>query len=318
MIPNFLYDWAPFFANLFSSGFAQKFSGHSGFFKTVQFWQRYANEFKFRGKSALLKDLSWEFPIRNPPVFPLEVYFLERHNFRIYSVNGKILMEIGELRFVLPFPFGVYELSETWRGESCGSFDLTDELVVDVGAFIGDTALYFANKGAKKVIGFEPANQLYKVALENVELNNCGDKIELRNVAVGAINGITTFMFDLSWPGASSTVYAGSNSVVYNTDVVSLASIVEEVGHIGLLKMDCEGAEHKIISHAYKENLLKDIDHIAMEIHGSPSQISSLLRKARFKIELSEHFPARWMLAASKNSEFQRKVSQQALEARTL
>jgi FkbM family methyltransferase len=298
-----LYDRAPFFAKLLGSGFVEKFSGHSEFFKTVQFWQRYANEFEFKGKGALLKDLGWEFPIRNPPVFPLDVYFQARHDYRIYSVNGKILMEIGGLKFVLPFPFGIYELLETWRDESYGSFDLTDKLVVDVGAFIGDTALYFADRGAKKVIAFEPADQPYKIALENVELNNCRDRIELRKVAVGAINGTRTFMLDPLWIGASSTVYANGNSVSYNTDVVSLASIVEEVGHIGLLKMDCEGAEHDIIPYAYNENLLEEIDHIAMEIHGSPSQISSLLRKARFKLELSERDPARYILTASKTQD---------------
>ncbi len=297
---NFIYDWMPLFANLFNSIFVQKFSHYSSFFKTVHFWQKYTNEFEFRGKNVLLKDLNLKCPIRQIMVTPLEIYFLERHNYKIYRKNDNIIMEIGGLKFTLPFPFGIFELLETWHAECYGSFDPTDDLVVDIGAFIGDTALYFAKKGAKRVIGFEPSLELFEIALKNVDLNNCGDKIELRNVAVGAVNGTKPFMFNLSWPGSSSVVRGWVNKAIYNTKVVSLASILEEFGHVGLLKVDCEGAEHDIIPQAYKEKLLKNIDKIVMEVHGSPLQIPSLLMKAGFKIKLTQTDADEYLLLASK------------------
>jgi FkbM family methyltransferase len=305
MIPDFVYDWTPLFITLFNSRFVQKFSGTSNFFRTIQFWQKYTKEFEFRGKSVILKDLDWKFQIRDVDPFPLKLYLQERFNYKIYKVKDKIVIEIGGYKFVLPFPFGIYELLEVWRDKCYGNFDLTNEVVVDVGAFIGDSALYFASEGAKKVIGFEPATPLFKLALENVELNNCENTVEIRNVAVGEIDGVKPFMFDLGWPGLSSAsmVNEGRKIEVYKTKVVSLKSIVEEVGHVGLLKMDCEGAEHEIVSHAYREGLLREIDTIAIEIHGSPSHILSLLKKADFKFLKFLHDQATddYLLLASKH-----------------
>jgi hypothetical protein len=53
----------------------------------------------------------------------------------------------------------------------CGRF------VVDVGAYVGDSAIYFTLKGASKVIAIEPHPGAYEEMLENIRLNNMGDKI---------------------------------------------------------------------------------------------------------------------------------------------
>ena len=42
----------------------------------------------------------------------------------------------------------------------------------DVGANIGDSSIYFALKGAKKVIALEPLPANYEMAVKNIELNN--------------------------------------------------------------------------------------------------------------------------------------------------
>jgi hypothetical protein len=59
-----------------------------------------------------------------------------------------------------------------------------DKTIVDIGAYIGDTAIYFALLGAKRVIAFEPYPLLYRILLENINLNNLGDQIKAKNVAV--------------------------------------------------------------------------------------------------------------------------------------
>jgi len=41
--------------------------------------------------------------------------------------------------------------------------------VVDIGAFVGDTAIYFAIKGAEKVIAIEPHPGAYEELAENIE-----------------------------------------------------------------------------------------------------------------------------------------------------
>ena len=56
-----------------------------------------------------------------------------------------------------------------------GTYDtlpIKDKIVLDVGANIGDTPIYFALHGSKKVIGIEPFPQNYEIAKKNVEINN--------------------------------------------------------------------------------------------------------------------------------------------------
>lgn len=56
--------------------------------------------------------------------------------------------------------------------------------VIDVGGNIGDTALYYANKGAL-VYAFEPITPLYDIALKNINLNtNLKENIHFYNKAV--------------------------------------------------------------------------------------------------------------------------------------
>jgi len=45
-------------------------------------------------------------------------------------------------------------------------------VVVDVGAFVGDSAIYFALKGARKVIAIEPHPSAFVEMLDNIKLNN--------------------------------------------------------------------------------------------------------------------------------------------------
>jgi len=56
--------------------------------------------------------------------------------------------------------------------------DVKEKRVLDVGASIGDTAVYFALKGAREVVAFEPYPFPYNFALKNVEANS------LKNVKV--------------------------------------------------------------------------------------------------------------------------------------
>jgi len=47
--------------------------------------------------------------------------------------------------------------------------DVKNKSVVDIGAFVGDTAIYFAIKGAEKVIAIEPHPGAYEELAENIE-----------------------------------------------------------------------------------------------------------------------------------------------------
>jgi predicted RNA methylase len=75
-----------------------------------------------------------------------------------------------KLRFHEVFIKGDYEVPEVLSG-------LRDRDVIDVGASVGDTALYFVLNGARKVIALEPLPNVAKCAEENVRLNDTADKV---------------------------------------------------------------------------------------------------------------------------------------------
>ena len=72
---------------------------------------------------------------------------------------------------------------------------LKDKIVIQAGGFVGDTALYYANKGAI-VYSLEPQPSCYKLALENIKLNpHLAPRITFLNYALGKgeeIESLTT------------------------------------------------------------------------------------------------------------------------------
>ncbi len=62
-------------------------------------------------------------------------------------------------------------------------------VVVDVGAYIGDTAIYFAWRGARKVIVIEPHSGAYEVLLENIRLNSLETTISPINAGLASRPG---------------------------------------------------------------------------------------------------------------------------------
>jgi len=63
--------------------------------------------------------------------------------------------------------------------------NVVNKVVVDIGANIGDTAIFFFLHGAKSVIALEPIPKFYELARRNLS-NNCSNaKIVLLNRAAG-------------------------------------------------------------------------------------------------------------------------------------
>jgi hypothetical protein len=81
-------------------------------------------------------------------------------------------------------------LAETWLHEiHYLGFDLSDWFVLDVGAFVGDTALYYAKRGAF-VVAVEPLPNNYEMLLKNLDLNPAlKPRIVPINVAIAGEDG---------------------------------------------------------------------------------------------------------------------------------
>jgi hypothetical protein len=123
--------------------------------------------------------------------------------------------------------------------------------VIDIGAGVGDSTVYFALRGAKRVIALEPEETYYGELVENVELNGVKDRVIALNEHAHACT-LTEI-----------TVKYG----------------VEE----GALKIDCEGCEYAVLAGASAETLRR-FKEILVEYHGSPRPLVEKLVKAGFKV----------------------------------
>ena len=87
--------------------------------------------------------------------------------------NGEFLLRMpdGILLTINSYSFNPLIIAETWLYDiHFLGFDLSDWFVLDIGAFVGDTALYYARRGAF-VVAVEPLPSYYEAMLRNLELN---------------------------------------------------------------------------------------------------------------------------------------------------
>ena len=137
-----------------------------------------------------------------------------------------------------------------------------EKILIDIGANIGDTALYFANKGYD-VYAFEPLPQICEIAYKNIDLNpNLKERIKFFNKAVSYKNGTITISYDEKNSAITGEFNESDKKVeveaITINDIINTFQIKPDV-----LKIDCEGCEVGII----KNSDLSMFSEIIMEYH---------------------------------------------------
>jgi FkbM family methyltransferase len=262
-------------------------------FSLMQFFREHRNDIiHLSGDQFEIPEINQVFSISSKNFWSyklaLDSYFKEKRRMHFLKREGNIYAFVKKFIFLLPFPYGVFELAETFYDECYGGFDVHNGTVIDIGAFIGDTAIYFAGMGAKKVIAFEPAPPLYEMAVKNVRMNRLDNIISVKKEAVGEKSGETMLKYERSWPGWSSlsldTRSVSSECYYYPVKIIPFSDVVCELGPVDLVKIDCEGCEHRIFLHADKSGVLKNIENIIVEVHGNSNTIIRLLNKSSYRI----------------------------------
>lgn len=178
------------------------------------------------------------------------------------------------------------------NGDVCGIFlkeeykflPVKDRIVIDIGANIGDSAIYFALKGAKKIIALEPFPRNFNSAKKNIELNNLSDKIELQ---LAGCSSKTGEMIVNSIEGSSQSSLRES-SEGKNIPLLTLENIIKNNKiESALLKMDCEGCEYDSILNS-SEDTLKKFSHIQLEYHYGYKNIKNKLEKCGFEVSITK------------------------------
>lgn len=166
--------------------------------------------------------------------------------------------------------------------------DWKNKIVVDVGAECGDTALYFANKGAT-VYAFEPIKAHFDSMIENIKLNpRLSEKISPVNAGIGK-DGILKFYHsdkaDIAW--SASFVYNthGENARISEIQGYSLESALKkfDLTHVDLLKMDCKGCEFFLTEKSLEKINTIQIQYWAKDDHSKLNNLLSVLKKSNFE-----------------------------------
>lgn len=126
-----------------------------------------------------------------------------------------------------------YTVSDIFIKEIYGELDVKGKDVVDIGASVGDTALYFLLNGARHVYCFEPMQTRLKLLRQNVKQNNITNKVTI-----------------------IPRKYVGGD----------LGRLVKKYRlKDAALKVDCEGGEYGLLKE--REDTLKRFSQMEIEYH---------------------------------------------------
>lgn len=172
---------------------------------------------------------------------------------------------------------------EQFVEEEYSWLDAAGKDVVDIGATIGDTAIYFAARNARHVYAIEPYPNACRIARRNIKLNNMGSKITMLNQAVGGKRGFAR-MKKHGEIGSGVYLEQGISSGGKRIEIVTLEDIVKRYGiRKGVLKIDCEGGEYDIILGASRDTL-RSFDQIEMEYHHGYINLEKKLESCGFDV----------------------------------
>lgn len=195
---------------------------------------------------------------------------------------------------------GVWMLEEVFGWESYKPFvkniNFLDRTVVDIGAMLGDTPIYFALLGAKRIVAVEPVKAFADIASENVSANHMGDVIEIVHAGVGRVP-----LSDISEDQMFKVVFGSYDELKKEFDsktpVITLESIIATNSiENGVLKIDCEGWEYDILN-STSDEFLRRFEYVVMEYHYGFEEVEARLKKAGFVVShtkgISLHVPER-------------------------
>jgi hypothetical protein len=146
--------------------------------------------------------------------------------------------------------------------------DLTGRMVVDVGAYVGDSTIAFARRGAF-VHAFEPSISYCGFIRRNLAANGFESSVVLHEVGLAE----------------------REEEIVSRNDRLRLVEGVEYAlkhlpPNIDILKLDCEGAEYHLLADRRFLAHLRPTE-IRMEYHRGVGAIASLLREAGYAPEFA-------------------------------
>jgi FkbM family methyltransferase len=176
------------------------------------------------------------------------------------------------------------ELIPVFKNKDYAFLDVKGKPVIDIGANIADSSIYFAAEGASHVIALEPYPKNYQIAKKNIELNNLNSKITLLQAGGGSRD--QNIFINSDYAGICKPLETSSSGE--KAAILSLDTLTNKFNiNSGLLKMDCEGCEYDTILNSSIPTL-KKFSKIQIEYHYGYKDLCNKLKDCGFKVNVTK------------------------------
>ena len=166
--------------------------------------------------------------------------------------------------------------------------NVQDKDVLDIGGSIGDSAIYFAINGARKVISLEPYPYSFNYAVRNINENGFGEKIVFLNGGYGKDSEIVVDEEIVS----ADYMALQESKIGRKIRTYSLKLLVKEFNlENAILKMDCEGCEYNLVNE--DRNVLDKFSQVLIEYHYGTQRLVEKLINCGFSVKYThpkKHF----------------------------
>lgn len=176
------------------------------------------------------------------------------HGWKITRENGqRYLFYKNRMKIVSPLDkCGLFDkLEEFYR-----VFDFKDKVCLDVGGFIGETAVLFKLWGARKIIIYEPVAENCELIRLNTALNDVN--AEIHCVGISDHDGTIEVKYD-----DFSVTFGLKGNKKMAIPTISVSKILTD--EIDIAKVDCEGCERSLLS--VPKETLRLIPNYVIEYH---------------------------------------------------
>lgn len=195
-------------------------------------------------------------------------------------------------------------MEELYEKQSYAFYPVKGCWVIDIGAFYGDTAIWFLRQGAAHVIACEPYLSSTFIPL-NIAINrskyNPKDAEIISKPVLGEKKGVHYDRYSIndgSRTFSEDPFQKLEESITLNEILSGIPNDAEII-----LKLDCEGSEIEILQKTHVSELMR-CRALMMEVHNTDKNLQfiiTLLENSGFKVDKVERaFPTTSMLYASR------------------
>lgn len=220
---------------------------------------------------------------------------------------NRLHVSYRDLTFVAPptgkiigFSLKSIFVDDVWKMQG---FDLAGKTVLDVGAYVGDSSLAFAARGAT-VHAFEPFPEFRHYLETNVRLNNLQERIRVHAVGLSDRNATIQDPEELdalARAGHGEAFTPGDDGLARGISLVDALGYFQAnaIGPIAFLKLNCEGCEYALFRDRKVLEYLRP-ERIVMEYHQGGECLYRFLLDQRYAVDWSRRTAPKGLMYADR------------------